>query len=88
MQKTFLNDILEIIYLFSRRINLGPIEKDNLISESELKMIDEYSKNLNMQDLGLFWQLTIKTIEDLKIVSNENLSLEMYIMQLIHLKDI
>ena len=32
-----------------------------------------------MQDLGLFWQLTIKTIDDLKIVSNENLSLEMYI---------
>ena len=84
----FLNDILEIIHLFSRRVNLGPIEKDNLISESELKMIDDYSKNLNMQDLGLFWQLTIKTIDDLKLVSNENLSLEMYILQLIHLKDI
>ena len=41
-----------------------------------------------MQDLGLFWQLTIKTIDDLKLVSNENLSLEMYILQLIHLKDI
>ena len=51
-------------------------------------MIDDYSKNLNMQDLGLFWQLTIKTIDDLKLVSNENLSLEMYILQLIHLKDI
>ncbi|MFL2888192.1 MAG: DNA polymerase III subunit gamma/tau [Pelagibacteraceae bacterium] len=84
----FLNDILEILHLFSRRVNLGPIEKDNLISESEIKMIDDYSKNLNMQDLGLFWQLTIKTIDDLKLVSNENLSLEMYILQLIHLKDI
>ena len=41
-----------------------------------------------MQDLGLFWQLTIKTIDDLKVVANENLTLEMYIMQLIHLKDI
>jgi len=41
-----------------------------------------------MQDIGLFWQLTIKTIDDLRIVGNENLTLEMYIMQLVHLKNI
>jgi DNA polymerase-3 subunit gamma/tau len=41
-----------------------------------------------MQDIGLFWQLTIKTIDDLKIVGNENLTLEMYIMQMVHLKNI
>ena len=29
--KNFLNDILEILYLFNRRINLGPIEKDLMI---------------------------------------------------------
>ena len=86
--KNFFNDILEILYLFSRRINLGPMEKDFIISESEVQMIDEYSKNINMQDIGLFWQLTIKTIDDLKIVANENLTIEMYIMQLVHLKNI
>ena len=86
--KNFLNDILEILYLFSRRINLGPIEKDMMISESEVQLIDEYSKNLDMYDLGIFWQLTIKTIDDLKIVTNENLTLEMFVMQLIHLKNI
>ncbi len=84
--KNFLNDILEVLYLFSRKINLGPIEKDLSISEGELKLIDQYSKNIDMQDVGLFWQLTIKTIEDLKVVGNENLTLEMYIMQLVHLK--
>ena len=41
-----------------------------------------------MQDIGLFWQLTIKTIDDLRIVGNENLTLEMYIMQLVHLNSI
>ena len=41
-----------------------------------------------MQDIGLFWQLTIKTIDDLSIVGNENLTLEMYIMQLVYLKNI
>jgi len=86
--KHFLNDILEILYLFNRRINLGLIEKDLTISESELQLIDTYSKNLDSQDLGIFWQLTVKTIEDLRIVGNENLTLEMYVMQLIHLKNI
>ena len=37
------------------------------ISEAELQMIEEYSKNIDMQDIGLFWQLTIKTIDDLRI---------------------
>ena len=86
--KNFLNDILEVLYLFSRRINLGPIEKDMTISEIEVQLVDAYSKNIDMQDIGLFWQLTIKTIDDLKIVGNENLTLEMYIMQLVHLKNI
>ena len=86
--KNFLNDILEVLYLFSRRINLGPIEKDISISEAELEMIEQYSKNIDMQDIGLFWQLTIKTIDDLRIIGNENITLEMYIMQLVHLKNI
>ena len=86
--KNFLNDILEVLYIFSRRISLGPIEKDMSVSEAEVQMIDQYSKNIDMQDIGLFWQLTIKTIDDLRIVGNENLTLEMYIMQLVHLKNI
>ena len=86
--KNFLNDILEILYLFSRTINLGPIKNDLSISEAETKMIEEYSKNIDIQDIGLFWQLTIKTIDDLRLVNNENLTLEMYIMQMIHLKNL
>jgi len=86
--KNFLNDVLEILYLFSRRINLGLIEKDMTVSEAEGQMIDQFSKNIEMQDIGLFWQLTIKTIDDLRLVGNENLILEMYIIQLIHLKNL
>tara|TARA_X000000368_G_scaffold310841_1_gene248724 strand:- start:1009 stop:2694 length:1686 start_codon:yes stop_codon:yes gene_type:complete len=86
--KNFLNDILEVLFLFSRRINLGPIEKDMTVSETEVQLVDKYSKNIDMQDIGLFWQLTIKTIDDLRIVGNENLALEMFVMQLVHLKNI
>ena len=84
--KNFLNDFLELIYLFSRRINLGAFEKDLFISEGEKELIEKGSKDLNMQDLSLFWQLTLKAIEDLKVVSNENIALEMYLMQLMHAK--
>ena len=86
--KLFLNDILEVLYLFSRRINLGSIEKDLFISENEIDLIESSTKGLNNEDLALFWQITIKTIEDLKTVSNEQLTLEMYLLQLIHVKSI
>ncbi len=86
--KNFLNDVLEILYLLSRRINLGPIEKDAAISEAEVQLIDQFSQKIDMQDIGLFWQLTIKTIDDLRVVGNEILTLEMFIMQLVHLKNI
>ena len=87
--KNFLNDILEILYLFSRKISLGDINKKDLtVSEAEIELINNSSKNLDIQDIGLFWQLTIKTIDDIRFVSNENLNLKMYILQLIHLKNI
>ncbi len=86
--KNFLNDILEVLYLFSRRINLGSVENDMMVSESEAQLINQYSKNIDMQDIALFWQLTIKTIDDLRVVGNENLTLEMYIMQLVHLSNL
>ena len=54
----------------------------------KVKLIEKNSGNLNMQDLGLFWQLTLRTIEDLKVVSNEEVALEMFLMQLMHLKSL
>ena len=78
--------MLFVYYLYSRRINLGPIEKDLFISDSELDLIEKSSKNLNTNDLSLFWQLTIKTIGDLGTVSNEKVALEMYLMQLMHVR--
>ena len=35
-------------------------------------MINDYTVKIDMQDMGLFWQLTIKTLDDLRIVGNEN----------------
>ena len=58
------------------------------ISETEAQIINENSENIDMQDIGLFWQLTIKTIDDLRIVGSEHLTLEMYVMQLTHVINI
>ena len=82
--KNFLNDLLEVLHLFSRKINLKSIDKDITISESEEQLINDYSENLENHDLAIFWQLTLKTIEDLKIVMNEKLLLEMLIIQMVH----
>ena len=36
----------------------------------------------------MFWQFTIKTLEEIEIVSNQNLAMEMFLIRLIHLKEI
>ena len=36
----------------------------------------------------MFWQFTIKTIDELEIVSNQNLSVEMFLIRLMHLIDV
>ena len=84
--KNFLNDVLYILNLFSRKLTLGSLDKDLSISESELSSINKISNNLKISDINLFWHLTIKSINDLKVINNEYLLLEMYIIQLCHLE--
>ena len=43
------------------------------------------SNNIDKQVLILFWQFTIRTLDELDIVSNQNLSIEMFLMRLIYL---
>ena len=66
--KNFLNDILEVLYLFSRRINLGPIQKDMSVSETEVQMVEEFSKNKVPCVVGEYQEgyKLILTNEDLK----------------------
>jgi DNA polymerase-3 subunit gamma/tau len=86
--KYFLNDVLEILSLINRKLSLGSIENDKILPEEEVNLINEISEGISIDDIGLFWQFTIKTIDDLKIVNDDEISLEMYVMQLLHLKRI
>ena len=86
--KYFLNDILQVLSLINRKISLGSIENDKILPEQEIDSINEISKNITINDIGLFWQFTIKTIDDLRILNDDETTLEMYVLQLLHLKEI
>ena len=86
--KNFLNDILEIIYFILQHKNLGSLDSNLSISESQLKMIDSISKDISQTTLIVFWQFIFKGLEELSIVNNQTLALEMLVIRLIHLKDI
>ena len=59
-----------------------------LLNNQEYDLIREIAKNISNESLILFWQFSIKTLEELDIVSNQNLSIEMFLIRLMHLKDI
>ena len=83
--KVFMNDFLEMLYYF-KNINSLTLESTNFsLNDDEFNKIKEISKEIDTQTLILFWQFTIKTIDELDIVSNQNLSIEMFMIRLIYL---
>ena len=83
--KIFLNDFLELIYYF-KNINSLTLESTNFsLNDEEFSKIKEISNNVDSQVLILFWQFAIRTLEELEVVSNQNLSIEMFLMRLMYL---
>tara|TARA_B100000029_G_scaffold513760_1_gene614329 strand:+ start:1004 stop:2698 length:1695 start_codon:yes stop_codon:yes gene_type:complete len=82
-----LNDLLEILYFIQQKKILVKINTDLFISESEKESIEKLSNQVDSQTLIIFWQLILKVLEELSLVSNPILSLEMLIVRLVHLKD-
>jgi len=85
--KVFLNDFLEILYYFK---NISYIKLDGnsfSLNDEEFSKISKISSQLDSKDLILFWQFTIKAIEEINIVSSPNLSVEMFLLRLMYLKD-
>ncbi len=86
--KNFLNDFLEILYYF-KNIDSLRLEGNNFsINDNEFNEINEISKNLDTKVLLNFWQFTLKTLEEIDLVSNQNLSVEMFLIRLIYLSEI
>ena len=86
--KIFINDFLELLYYFKNIDSLSVDGTNFSLNDEEFNKIKEISKNVNSETLILFWQFAIKTLEELDIVSNQHLSMEMFLIRLIHLKNI
>ncbi len=83
--KVFINDFLELIYYF-KNIESLTIESTNFsLNDEEFSKIKTISENVDKQILILFWQFTIKTLSEIDIVSNQNLSVEMFLIRLMYL---
>ena len=86
--KIFINDFLELVYYF-KNINYLNLESTNFsLNDDEFSKIKKISNSLDDQTLILFWQFTIKTLGELDIISNQNLSVEMFLIRLMHLKSL
>ena len=85
--KIFLNDFLEILY-YVKNISSINLDGNNFsLNDEEFREIESISKEISSEILLLFWQFTIKTLGELDIVANQNLSMEMFLIRLMHLKE-
>ena len=86
--KIFLNDFLELLYYF-KNINSLTLESTNFsLNDEEFNKIKNISNQIQPDVLILFWQFSIKLLEELDIVSNQHLSIEMFLIRLMHLSSI
>ena len=83
--KVFINDFIEILYYF-KNIESLDLESINFsLNDEEFSRIKKISEMIDNKSLILFWQFTIKTLEELDVVSNQHLSIEMFLVRLMHI---
>ncbi|MDA9767932.1 DNA polymerase III subunit gamma/tau [Candidatus Pelagibacter sp.] len=86
--KVFINDFLELLYYF-KNINSLTLESTNFsLNDEEFTRIKDISSQVDVEVLILFWQFAISSLEELDIVSNQHLSIEMFLIRLMHLSSI
>ena len=86
--KIFLNDFLEVLY-YLKNINLLKLEENNFyLNADEIKLLSDLSNKVEDSTLLTYWQFTINTIEELDMVSNQNIAVEMFLIRLLYLKEI
>ena len=86
--KVFINDFLELLYYF-KNINSLTLESTNFsLNDEEFSKIKSISNKIESDVLVLFWQFAISSLEELDIVSNQHLSIEMFLIRLMHLQSV
>ena len=83
--KVFINDFLELIYYF-KNINSLSLESTNFsLNDEQYIKIKNMSNKVDTDVLILFWQFALSSLEELDLVSNKHLSIEMFLIRLMHL---
>ena len=84
--KLFLNNFLEIIYYLK---NLKNFKKESLrdLNDNEFESLEKLYQRVDNKTLFLFWQFTVDAINEINLVSNQNLSVEMFLIKLLYIKD-
>ncbi len=86
--KVFINDFLELLYYF-KNINSLNLESTNFsLNDEEFSKIKNLSNQIDPDVLILFWQFAISSLEEIDIVSNQHLSIEMFLIRLMHLSSV
>ncbi len=86
--KVFINDFLELLYYF-KNINSLTLESTNFsLNDEEFSKIKNLSNQIDSEVLILFWQFAISYLEEIDIVSNQHLSIEMFLIRLMHLSSV
>ncbi len=86
--KVFINDFLELLYYF-KNINSLTLEGTNFsLNDEEFSKIKNLSNQIDSEILILFWQFAITSLEEIDIVSNQHLSIEMFLIRLMHLSSV
>ena len=84
----FLNDFLEIIY-YLKNIDSINLEGNSFdLNDKEYKKLKDLSSKIDNKTALLFWQFTIKTLEEINFVSSQHIAIEMFIIRLLYLKEI
>ena len=86
--KIFLNDFLEVLY-YLKNINFLKLDKNNFyLKLEEIKNLSELANNVEESTLLNYWQFTVNAMQELELVSNQNIAIEMFLIRLLYLKEI
>ena len=83
----FLNEFLEILY-FTKNISHLAIDGTSFsLNDNDYNEILSLSKKTKPNTFLLFWEYTLKTLKEINLVTNKNILIEMFLIQLIYIKN-
>ena len=85
--RIFLNDFLEILFYLKNISSLKVDGKLFSLNDIDYKKILSLSRKIEPKAILLFWEYTIKTIQEINLVTNQNIAVEMFLIKLLYLKN-